>query len=66
MDRDSWKFRTITLVVAVCRRCGKEAVADYTEEAAIKWAEEEGWSDGLCFECWERDLLRRGEMWGIP
>jgi hypothetical protein len=29
-------------------------------------AQEEGWVDGLCFECWEKQHQRRGEQWGIP
>jgi hypothetical protein len=64
----NWDLRqkVVTVWEVVCPRCGAIAGHGYTEQEAIEVAKEEGWADGLCFECWERDLLRRGEMWGIP
>jgi hypothetical protein len=68
VHKGNWDLQQRTLVVweAVCPRCGAIANHGYDEQEAIVVAQEEGWVDGLCFECWERDLLRQGEQWGIP
>jgi hypothetical protein len=34
----------------------------YSKLEAIDVAEEDGWMDGLCFECWEREQAK----WEIP
>jgi hypothetical protein len=66
--KSNWDLqqKTITIWEAVCWRCGAVANHGYTEDEAIAVAQEEGWVDGLCFECWEKQNRRRGEQWGIP
>jgi hypothetical protein len=60
------RSRTVTLWEVVCPRCGAVANYGYSKLEAIDVAEEDGWIDGLCFECWEKRLERWGEQWGIP
>jgi hypothetical protein len=51
--KGNWDLRQRTLVVweAVCWNCGAVANSGYTQEEAIAVAEEEGWGNGLCYEC---------------
>jgi hypothetical protein len=66
--RGNWNLQQKTIVVweAVCWRCGAIANHGYDEQEAIIVAQEEGWVDGLCFECWAREQERLAEQWGIP
>jgi hypothetical protein len=68
VHKGNWDLQQKTIVIweAVCWRCGAIAQHGYTEDEAIAVAQEEGWADGLCFECWSREQERRGEQWGIP
>ena len=67
-NKGNWHLQQKTIVIweAVCWRCGAISQHGYTEDEAIAVAQEEGWSDGLCFECWEKQHQRWGEQWGIP
>jgi hypothetical protein len=58
--------KTVTIWEVVCWRCGAVAGHGYTEQEAIAVAQQEGWVDGLCFECWAREQERLAEQWGIP
>jgi hypothetical protein len=60
------RSRTVTLWEVVCPRCGAVANYGYSKLEAIDVAEEDGWIDGLCFECWEREQERVNARWEIP
>jgi len=66
--KGNWNLQQKTIVIweAVCWKCGAIANHGYDEQEAIAVAQEEGFMDGLCFECWVRDRERRAEQWGIP
>jgi hypothetical protein len=68
VHRGNWDLqqRTVTVWEAVCPRCGAIANYGYTEDEAIAVAQEEGWADGMCFECWARERERINARWEIP
>ena len=66
--RGNWHLQQKTVVIweVVCRQCGAIANHGYDEQEAIVVAQEEGWADGLCFECWEKEQERINSRWEIP
>jgi hypothetical protein len=68
VHKGNWNLQQKTIVIweAVCWRCGAIANHGYDEQEAIIVAQEEGWVDGLCFECWVRDQERINAKWEIP
>jgi hypothetical protein len=59
-QRGKWHLQQKMVVIweAVCPRCGSIAQHGYDEQEAIAVAQEEGWKDGLCTDCWERERGR--------
>jgi len=64
----AWQVRSRTVVLweAVCKQCGLVASWAYNKQEAIDVAEEEGWVDGLCYECWAKEQERINARWEIP
>jgi ribosomal protein S27AE len=56
--KGKWELqqRTFTVWEVVCPRCGAIANHGYDEREAIDVAEEDGWRNGLCPDCYAQEL----------